>query len=89
MTIFHPRLCGLKQFPIEKGRYIVFLFETEEFEGELKDSEEGKMYWIRREELPHWNLVDDLMELIDVMLDEKKCEFQYIVSGDDWNVVLK
>ena len=25
LTVFHPKLCGVKQFPLEEGRYIVFL----------------------------------------------------------------
>ena len=28
LTVLHPRLCGVKQFPIEGGRYLVFLFEA-------------------------------------------------------------
>ena len=44
LTISHPHLCGVKQFPLEEGRYIVFLFETEEFEGDLRSSEEGTMH---------------------------------------------
>ena len=31
LTVLHPRLCGVKQFPIEGGRYLVFLFEAHEF----------------------------------------------------------
>ena len=26
LTVLNPRLCGVKQFPIDNGRYIVFLF---------------------------------------------------------------
>ncbi|MDY6207436.1 MAG: 8-oxo-dGTP diphosphatase [Oscillospiraceae bacterium] len=52
LTIFNPHLCGVKQFPIENGRYIVFLFETNQFEGELRSSDEGKMYWVKKSELP-------------------------------------
>ena len=40
LTIFHPQLCGIKQFPIENGRYLVFLFKTSEFEGTLHSSNE-------------------------------------------------
>lgn len=29
LIIKTPRLCGIKQFPIEGGRYLVFLFETD------------------------------------------------------------
>lgn len=33
LTIKNPHLCGVKQFSIEGGRYIVFFFETDRFEG--------------------------------------------------------
>ena len=48
LTIKSPRLCGVKQFPIEGGRYIVFLFETDQFDGKLVDSDEGKMHWVKK-----------------------------------------
>ena len=89
LTIKNPRLCGVKHFPIKGGRYIVFLFEATEYEGELCSSEEGRMHWIPVEELPHVNLVNDFHDLVDVMLDENLSEFQYVVDGDSWNIVKK
>ena len=89
LTVLHPRLCGVKQFPIEGGRYLVFLFEAHEFEGELCSSEEGQMHWLRREELASVPLVPDLAELLRVMLDESLTEFQYVVEGGDWQVITK
>lgn len=89
LTIINPRLCGVKQFPIDNGRYLVFLFETSQFSGELKHSEEGKMYWISKEKLSDVNLVNDFNELIEVMLDDTLNEFQYIVTGNDWKIVKK
>ena len=89
LTIRNPRLCGVKHFPIKGGRYIVFLFEATEYEGELCSSEEGRMHWIPVEELSHVNLVNDFQDLVDVMLDENLSEFQYVVDGDRWNVVKK
>ncbi|MBR3824919.1 MAG: 8-oxo-dGTP diphosphatase [Lachnospiraceae bacterium] len=89
LTIRNPRLCGVKHFPIKGGRYIVFLFEATEYEGELCSSEEGRMHWIPVEELPHVNLVNDFHDLVDVMLDENLSEFQYVVDGDSWNIVKK
>lgn len=89
LTIINPHLCGVKQFPIEGGRYIVFLFETNRFEGELRSSEEGEMYWIKKAELQKINLVSDFYELLSVMLDENLSEFQYIVDGEKWRIVKK
>lgn len=89
LTIHSPRLCGVKQFPIEGGRYLVFLFETDRFEGELSDSEEGKMRWVKTSELPQENLVADFDDLIDVMLSDRLTEFQLIVEKDTWISVKK
>lgn len=43
LDIINPRLAGIKQFPIENGRYVVLLFKTEQFSGEIVSSEEGQM----------------------------------------------
>ena len=89
LTILNPRLCGVKQFPIEDGRYIVFLFSADEYEGELISSEEGDMCWIKKEELSNVNLVSDFNMLLQVILDDSLNEFQYILEDDLWKVVLK
>lgn len=89
LTVLNPRLCGVKQFPIEGGRYLVFLFRADEFEGELASSEEGMMHWVRKEELYSVNLVEDFNELLQVMLDEKLNEFQYVIEDNEWKIVLK
>lgn len=89
LTIKHPHLCGVKQFPLEEGRYIVFLFETEEFEGDLRSSEEGTMHWIDEKELSQVNLVEDFGDLIEVMLNDALTEFQYVIEDGKWVVVKK
>lgn len=89
LTVENPRLCGVKQFPIEGGRYLVFLFRASRFRGELRSSEEGQMHWVKREALGNVNLVDDFDALLRVMLDENLSEFQYVAEGEDWSVVLK
>lgn len=87
LMISHPHLCGVKQFPLEEGRYIVFLFETEEFEGDLRSSEEGTMHWIDERELSKVNLVEDFEDLIEVMLDDELMEFQYVIEDGEWLVI--
>ena len=87
LMISHPHLCGVKQFPLEEGRYIVFLFETEEFEGDLRSSEEGTMHWIDERELSKVNLVEDFEDLIEVMLDDELVEFQYVIEDGEWLVI--
>ncbi len=92
LSIRRPKLCGIKQFPVvgvENSRYVVLLFLADEFEGELRSSEEGQMHWVRREDLPDLPLVPDFEELLQVMLDESLTEFQYVIEGDKWNVIVK
>ena len=89
LTILNPRLCGVKQFPIKDGRYIVFLFKADEYEGELISSEEGEMHWVKKDELSTVNLVSDFNKLLEVMLDDSLNEFQYIIEDDLWKIVLK
>lgn len=93
LAVKNPRLCGVKQFPLgntpEEGRYLVFLFTANEFEGELTSSVEGKMHWVHRDELPHINTVSDFMELLQVMTAPALNEFQYIIENGKWNVILK
>ena len=89
LIILNPKMCGVKHFPINGGRYIVFLFEATQYEGELCSSDEGQMHWIRTEELDKVNLVSDFKDLIDVMLDEGLSEFQYVITDNKWKVVKK
>ncbi|MBO4484564.1 MAG: 8-oxo-dGTP diphosphatase [Lachnospiraceae bacterium] len=89
LTIEKPKLVGIKQFPIDGGRYIVLLFEATQFTGEVVSSEEGEMTWIDREELANISAVDDLQELLKVFDDPELTEFQYIVDGDEWLINLK
>ena len=89
LTILNPKLCGVKQFPIENGRYIVFLFSANEFEGEVISSHEGTMHWIDKEEIPNLNTVDDFEELLQVMTKDNFNEFQYVIEDGEWKVCLK
>ena len=94
LTIYNPKLCGVKQFPIkggkyENGRYLVFLFQTDQFSGELVFSAEGSMHWVKKDDLDKVNLVSDFKELLQVMLDDNMNEFQYIVQDDIWEIIQK
>ncbi len=89
LTILNPRLCGVKQFPIDGGRYLVFLFSADRYEGELASSAEGEMHWVKKEDLGNVNLVKDFYELLQVMQDEDLSEFQYVPEEDHWKIVLR
>ena len=89
LDIIRPRLVGIKQFPIDNGRYIVLLFKATEFSGELVSSEEGDMEWIDLENISGTNIVDDFRDLMKVLNDPDINEFQYTVEDGEWIVHLK
>ena len=89
LDIYNPKLCGIKQFPIDGGRYMVLLYKTDEFEGELVSSEEGQMEWVCRKDFDKVNTVNDLSELLQVMDSANLSEFQYVIEDEKWKVVLK
>ena len=89
LTVEDPGLAGVKQFPIENGRYVVLLFKATQWTGELVSSEEGQMEWVEYGKLSAVNTVDDLEDLLRVINSPELTEFQYIVSGGDWNVSIR
>ena len=89
LTVLDPRLCGVKQFPIDEGRYLVMLFVCDRFEGDLRSSGEGKMEWVRRDRLGDYPCVADLEELIRVMEQPDLNEFLYIKEDGNWLPILK
>ena len=86
LVVLHPKLCGVKQFPIDGGRYVVFLFVADEYSGVLTSSDEGQMHWVRRDALKSVPAVDDLEEMLQVMETSGLNEFQYVIENGDWKV---
>ena len=88
LTITRPKLCGVKQFPGEYGRYVVLLYCCDTFSGSLVSSTEGKMEWIRPEELKNIRTVNDLELLIKVMKSDELNEFDYVEKNGHWEPVI-
>ena len=52
LIIENPIVCGFKDWIQEDGtRYLVLLYKTDKFSGELKPSDEGRVFWVDRSEL--------------------------------------
>ncbi len=88
LTITDPRLRGIKEWIEPDGsRYMVFLYTADHFSGEIKSSDEGKVFWLEKDEVlgAHWIWhMDALLRLMDgefteIFLDHK----------NDWQPVLK
>lgn len=76
LDIFAPTLCGVKQFYTDEGeRYVVFLYKTNRFSGKLSSSAEGRVFWIKREELEKYELAADFADLVKVFETDGISEF--------------
>ena len=89
LTILDPRLAGVKQFPIENGRYVVLLFKATKWTETVVSSEEGQMEWIEYGKISNVKTVDDFAELLDVINSPELTEFQYVIEGDEWIVTIR
>lgn len=89
LDLKNPRLAGVKQFPIEGGRYVVLLFKANEYSGTVVSSDEGQMVWVDSNHLPEIHTVDDFEDLIRVINNPDLTEFQYLVDGETWTVSIK
>ena len=90
LTIVSPQLCGIKDWIREDGsRYMVLLYRTNRFEGELRSSSEGRAFWAAPEDLPHENLSPDFMDVLKVFLDDTLSEFYYYLQDGQWHHTLQ
>ena len=89
LDIKNPRLAGVKQFPIEGGRYVVLLFKATEYTVTVVSSDEGQMELIESNRLSEISTVDDFADLLRVINDPALTEFQYLVNSEVWSVSIK
>ena len=78
LPIRNPKLVGMKHWHTVDGiRYLVFLYRTNDFSGELRSSEEGEVKWVSRNDLDNIELAYDLKNLLRVFDEEKLSEMFY------------
>ena len=76
LVIKNPQPCGFKDWILEDGtRYIVLLYKTDQFEGELKSSREGKVFWLYRNDISSANLIWNMRELLEIFESDQYSEF--------------
>ena len=67
------------------NRYLVFLFKTKTFSGELKSSEEGKVFWVEKKNLKYYKLTPEFSDLIEIFYNDSINE-NYAVWDDKGEV---
>ena len=88
LEIVAPMLCGVKQWTQRNGeyRYIVFFYKTNQFKGEIKDSKEGRVFWIDRKDLKNFTLADGFESMIEVFEREDLSENYHWFEDGVWKV---
>ena len=87
LTIYNPKLSGIKQFPTENNeRYVVLLFKAELFSGNLCSSAEGEMRWIDKSDLSNISVAKGFYDVLKVYDDEDITEILYAHNekNDTW-----
>lgn len=89
LTIEDPILCGVKQFQTHSdARYVVLFYKASKYSGVLRSSDEGKVFWLPRKELPNQRLAPDMLEMVQVMESDDLSEFYYYKENGNWNMKL-
>lgn len=87
LDITDVRLCGIKQWTQQDGkyRYIVLFFKTDKFTGTLQSSSECRVFWIDRNEIKNFILADGFETMYDVFLSDELSENYHWFDGIAWN----
>lgn len=85
LDIKNLKLCGIKHWKMSKtSRYIVLLYKTNDFSGTLHSSEEGKVFWIKKEDLKNYKLADGFEDMFKVFDDDSLNEFMSVKENGEW-----
>jgi len=89
LTIENPRLCGVKEWENKDGsRYMVLLYKTDQFSGELQSSDEGEVFWVHFNELPTLKLGLDFHKHLEMFLNDDLSEAFYENTSEGWKLHL-
>ncbi len=61
---------------------MVLLYKTDCFEGEVRSSKEGRVFWMDRKDLAGANLIWNMKELLQIFESDTCSEFFFKVGED-------
>ena len=78
LDIKNPRLVGLITWIVEGRRDMGFIYETEEFSGELvEENREGKLFWTSFEKMKKMNGLSESMDKIFMIYERRAQEITW------------
>ena len=77
LTVKNLELCGIVHWdcPERKEKFIVFLYRTSDFSGELiNETEEGKVFWVKEDELKNMKLCNNFEKDLELFTGNRCTE---------------
>ena len=86
LDIANVKLCGVKQFTHREGkyRYIVFFYKTDTYSGDIKSSDEGKVFWIDKNKLKDYTLADGFEGMFEIFDNDDLSENYWHFENGEW-----
>ncbi len=66
LLMIEPRCVGYIEWNIENDRHLCILFESDRFEGQLRSSSEGEVFFIKTNEVKSYKLSTDMDRILDL-----------------------
>ncbi len=95
LTVSNLRMCGVVEWEVPEepkntvwqdsipnSKYIVFMFRTSTYSGDLNSSAEGRMEWMTLDEMRKGGLAPHMEEYIRILLDDDVPQ-AYGISGSN------
>ncbi|MBQ8475039.1 MAG: 8-oxo-dGTP diphosphatase [Clostridia bacterium] len=90
LVISNLQICGIKDWMRDDGsRYVVVLYKTNTFNGELTSSDEGKVWWVPIDELQKMNLPRSMHSMLKIFMEDGVIEQYLYKDNGEWFEVLK
>lgn len=84
LDITNLEIAGVKDWFNEKEnyRYIVFLFKTNKYSGNLINSIEGEVFWVKLNDISDYDLASGFDDTLKVFLNKELSELYYELNND-------
>ena len=88
LLLEHPVLCGIKDWMRGDGtRFLVALYRADRFSGTLKSSEEGRVFWIEREEFAKLDTIWGMHDVLRICDEATYSEMFYSEEKEGWGLL--
>lgn len=90
LTVSGLQLCGIQDWTEDNGtRYMILLYKTNQFEGELSSSDEGEVRWVPLRDLPGMKLANSMQTMLQLFCNDTVSEQFFYKENGEWIEVIK